>query len=452
MEREDANRTETERIAKLTADAKKGDSAAFGSLYSAYGKRIYYFCYTLLGDEQAAMDATEDTFVYARRNIRQIPAGQTFYRWACGNAFYFAKIALASQKGSSANIEPLTDADPSCFETMLENNKLPTPEPTIRRADLEAVTELLGTLSDSDRMCLLLYDYAAFTPDEAANIAACSAETVKCRVCNAHEVLVAGMEARTAGFGELLRPHLGRLLRTCGRNCTPPVELEDRVRAALLAVEEEFPDAVPQETENKPRTLSNRTTTILYAILGAMLVLGLIYVIYWFVSSPNENEGDTSSKPTTSTQSTVVSTPESLPADPSQDVEISDVPSLPEESEPVSQEPDESEDPSQPEESEPEESSRPEESSQPEESQPEDNTPAPLPRTTTRLRLRSAPDTSDNDNIIVTIPANTHIEIKDTITAEDGTTWYFVRYTVSSGLWHDGYCSADYVETEEVAE
>ena len=210
--------TESERIAKLTADAKKGDTAAFEALYTAFGKRIYYFCYTLLGDEQAAMDATEDTFVYTRRNIRQLPAGQTFYRWACGNAFYFSKIALASLKNGSANIEPLADADPVCFDAMLENNKLPTPEPTIRRADLEAVTELLSTLSDSDRMCFMLYDYAAFTPEEASNIASCSEETFKCRVCNAHEVLIAGMEAKTPGFGELLRPHLGRLLRTCGRN------------------------------------------------------------------------------------------------------------------------------------------------------------------------------------------------------------------------------------------
>lgn len=449
--------TESERIAKLTADAKKGDTGAFDALYTAFGKRIYYFCYTLLGDEQAAMDVTEDTFVYTRRNIRQLPAGQTFYRWVCGNAFYFAKIALASLKGSSANIEPLTDADPSCFGQMLEDNKLPTPEPTIRRADLEAVTELLSTLSDSDRMCLLLYDYAAFTPDEAANIAACSAETVKCRVCNAHEVLVAGMEARTAGFGELLRPHLGRLLRTCGRNCNPPAELDDRVRAALLAIEEEFPDAIPETAEDKPRTLSKKTTTILYAVLGAMLVIGLIYVIYWFASSPNDESDNTPSAPAVSTQSKDSSKTESLPGESSHEEEVSDEISL-DISQAVSQEPsdapDESEvpdEPSQPEESEPEES-QPDESSQPEESEPEDNTPAPLPRTTTRLRLRSAPDTSDNDNIIVTIPGNTHVEILDTYTDEDGYLWYKVRYNVSSGLWHEGYCAAEYIQTEEVAE
>ncbi len=442
------NMTESERIAKLTADAKKGDSGAFEALYTAFGKRIYYFCYTLLGDEQAAIDATEDTFVYARRNIRQLPAGQTFYRWVCGNAFYFSKIALASIRGSSVNIEPLEEADPTCFDRMLEDNKLPTPEPTIRRADLEAVTELLDALSDNDRMCLLLYDYAAFTPEEAANIAACSAETVKCRVYNAHEALVAGMEARTAGFGELLRPHLGRLLRTCGRNCTPPAELDDRVRAALLAVEEEFPDAIPETAEDGPRTLSKKTTSILYAILGIMLVCGLIYIIYWFASAPENPSDNSSSGAVTSSQGAESANQESLPE--TSDLEISD-----DNSQTVSQEPsdapDESEIPDQP--SQPEESSRPQESTPPEEtSQPEDNTPAPLPRTTTALRLRSTPDTTVTDNIIATIPANTHIEIMETHTAEDGYVWYYVRYTVASGLWHDGYCAAEYVQTEEAAE
>ena len=148
--------TETERIAKLTADAKKGDSAAFSSLYAAYGKRIYYFCLALVGDGNTAADVTEDTFVYARRNIRQLPGGQTFYHWVCGNAFYFAKIALASMRGGSANIEPVEAPDTSCFDQMLADAKLPTPEPTIRRADLEAVTAFLMRLPDSDRMCVLL--------------------------------------------------------------------------------------------------------------------------------------------------------------------------------------------------------------------------------------------------------------------------------------------------------
>lgn len=431
MERMDANMTETERIAKLTADAKKGDSAAFGSLYTAYGKRIYYFCLALVGDSDIALDVTEDTFVYARRNIRQLPAEQTFYHWICGNAFYFAKIALASLRGGSANIEPVEDPDTSAFEQMLADNKLPTPEPTIRRADLEAVTKLVGKLPDSDRLCVMLYDYASFSPEEVASVAGCSVATAKCRIYYANEALIAGMEETAPGFGELLRPHLGRLLRTCGRNCNPPAELNQRVAAALQAVEEELPAAYESAPEEKPVTISKKATSLLYILLALMLVCGLVYVIYWFSTSPGEESSDPASR----TESTL-----SLPGESSEEESLTEEsseveePSRPEESS-------EDEEPSQP-----EESSGPEESSESEESA--DDTPAELPRTTTRLRMRKSPDTTDNSNIIATIPENTHVEILDSATDENGDLWYFVRYDVASGMWHEGYCFAEYIETE----
>lgn len=422
--------TETERIAKLTADAKKGDSAAFGSLYSAYGKRIYYFCLTLVGDSDVALDVTEDTFTYARRNIRQLPREQTFYHWVCGNAFYFAKIALASLRGGSANIEPVENPDTDCFEQMVADNKLPTPEPTIRRADLEAVTELVNKLPDSDRLCVLLYDYASFTPEEVASVAGCSVATAKCRIYNANEALIAGMEASAPGFGELLRPHLGRLLRTCGRNCNPPAELDERVTAALQAVEAELPASYESAPEEKPVTISKKLTSWLYVLLALLLVGALAYVIYWFSTSP----ADGSTDPVSQTES-------SLPAGESSAEESATEESSEVEASSEAEESSEDEEPSQP-----EESSEPEESSQPEESV--DTTPAELPRTTTRLRMRKAMDTSDNSNIIATIPENTHVEILRSETDENGDLWYFVRYDVSPGMWHEGYCFAEYIETE----
>ena len=50
--------------------------------------------------------------------------------------------------------------------------------------------------------------------------------------------------------------------------------------------------------------------------------------------------------------------------------------------------------------------------------------------------------------LITTIPENTHVEILRTETDEAGDLWYFVRYTVSPGMWHEGYCFAEYIETE----
>ena len=44
-----------------------------------------------------------------------------------------------------------------------------------------------------------------------------------------------------------------------------------------------------------------------------------------------------------------------------------------------------------------------------------------------------------------------HIDLLDPepVTSEDGTLWYHARYTASAGLWFDGYCAAEYVQTTE---
>jgi cytoskeletal protein RodZ len=198
-------------------------------------------------------------------------------------------------------------------------------------------------------------------------------------------------------------------------------------------VEAELPAAYEDASDDKPVTITKKTTSFLYILLALMLVFGLLYVVFWFATSPADEPADNSSQ----TESTLSDIESSLAGDESY---VSEAPSADEESSlpEESPEPEES--------SQAEESSEPEESSQPEESV--DTTPAELPRTTTRLRMRKAMDTSDNNNIITTIPENTHVEILRTETDEAGDLWYFVRYTVSPGMWHEGYCFAEYIETE----
>ena len=114
--------TEAERIAEWTSRAQgggEGAAEAFESLYTTYRKRIYYFCHCLLEDEAAAVDATCSVFLYAWRNLRSLPAGQTFYRWICGNAFYFVKIALAGLRGASVTVEEI-EGDPALFDEMVK--------------------------------------------------------------------------------------------------------------------------------------------------------------------------------------------------------------------------------------------------------------------------------------------------------------------------------------------
>lgn len=63
------------------------------------------------------------------------------------------------------------------------------------------------------------------------------------------------------------------------------------------------------------------------------------------------------------------------------------------------------------------------------------------------LKLRSSPDTSGDSNILAKMPNGSKVELIDeTKFNENGTDWYFVRYTDKEGNTHEGYAAADYIK------
>ncbi len=448
--------TESERIAGLTARLRAGGEGAeeaFEALYSTYGKRVYYFCYSLLREEDAAVDATRSVFLYAWRSQRSIPEEQSFYHWICGNAFYFAKIALAGIRGNSVTVEEF-DGDPSLFDSMNRPNPQTTAEISVRRSHLDAVTEGLRSLPDADRICILLYDYARFPVEEVAGMVGCSVQTVKCRVYSGHESLCAALEQANPGDGELFAPYLDKLLRTCGKNSELPERVTERIREGIADGESvEFPvPTVGDAKASKSGGMSPVVINRICILLGVLFAGALTYILHWFLSSPKTPSTDLSSTPSEGYVSQVFSTDTSSGdlSDPgtASTGESSGVISTPDVSMPDVSDPTVSSDVSgtvsgavsTPSVSTPE-------TSTPAVSQPTE--PGEVPRTTTRLRLREQPSTSGN--VVTTIPEGAHIDLLDPepVTSEDGTLWYHARYTASAGLWFDGYCAAEYVQTTE---
>ncbi len=462
--------TESERIAGLTARLRAGGEGAeeaFEALYSTYGKRVYYFCYCLLGEEEAAADATRSVFLYAWRSQRSIPEEQSFYHWICGNAFYFAKIALAGIRGNSVTVDEV-EGDPSLFDGMNRQSPQATAEINVRRSHLDTVTESLRALPDADRICVLLYDYARFPVEEVAGMVGCSVQTVKCRVYSGHEALRAALEAKNPGDGELFAPYLDKLLRTCGKNFDLPERVTERIREGIADGESvEFPiPAAENPKAGKSGRMSPVVINRICILLGVLFAGALTYILYWFLSSPKTPASDLSSVSSTGyvSQETSSDAPSGALSDPgsvppgatSGDVSVPPV-SEPAVSADVSGTvSDPSSVSSGPTGSTPEGSSS--ETSRPTVSTPEGSssetsqpvTPGELPRTTTRLKLRSSP-VIGADNVVTTIPEGAHIDFLDPepVTSEDGTVWYHARYTASPGLWYDGYCAAEYVQTEE---
>lgn len=424
--------SEKERIPLLTEKAKKGDTGAFEELYTIFESRLYYFCLHLLNDEQEAVSVTRDTFVYAWKNSSSMPTTQTFYQWLCGNAFYFAQNTRAARRGVAFTIQPGDGNDPF-YDTMVKT-KLPSQEPSVKRSDLNAVSNLLASLPDSERVCILLHDYAGFGVEGTASLAGCAEDTVKCHVYNGRNALRDGLDNREPGAGTTFYPFLPRLLKTCGKNCPVPPGVVEGVRSILAGKQEEsvYASSIPEVPDASGKPDRGKLITVICIILGVIVLAGGIYLVWLFVNRfdpsagpahassavPSETESQVSAAPSTpSAESGTESAEPSAPVQSAEPSEDASEPSVP-----------------------PVESSAPVESSETSAGQESSAPPAVRTGTTTdNLRLRSSPDTTKN-NILTTIPAGSKITIIGEERDASGTLWYHATY-----LTYDGYCSSDYV-------
>lgn len=430
---------EQKQVSELLLRARNGEQDAFDSIFELYNKRVYYFCRRLTADDADAASVTCDAFVFAKRNLRDLPEGQTFLRWICGNAFYLAKIRLASSRGTSITVEPATGEEARYNE--LQTLPRPAEEPSVRKADLETVDEILDTLSDSRRFALMLHDFLGCSAEEAASVIGCDAAAVKAHVAGGRIAIVNELNERIPGLGDRLLPFLPRLFKTCGKACTVPDEVTIQARTAYNTEDEDdlFDKVSDDDWEMPEQGASGKTQKILWIVAALVLIAAAGFLVWWFGRTPAPVAPAESSDPGSEPVSETVSEQSSPAVSEETGIDLSDPAESSEESN-VSEysEPTESSEISEPtESSEQSEVSTPSESSEP---AIDDS----YPRASTNLNLRDAPTTDGNR--ITLIPGGRHITILDTVTNDKGETWYKVTYVDSAGKSYTGYCSAEFVE------
>jgi len=66
---------------KLVCKAQQGDQRAFGTLYSQYGRVIYSIIRHMIGNDEAAADLTQETFIRAWRSLARLQEPKAFGGW-----------------------------------------------------------------------------------------------------------------------------------------------------------------------------------------------------------------------------------------------------------------------------------------------------------------------------------------------------------------------------------
>lgn len=169
----------------MIAAAQRGDVPSFNQLVRTYQTLVYHTAYRVLGDSDAAADATQDAFVSAYKNIRSFRGG-SFKAWLLRivtNACY--DQLRVKQRKPTASLDALL-VDPDNPAPGLGEAREEAPHAHAERVELaEWIAKGLQTLPVDQRITLVLADIDGFAYEEIAAATKTNVGTVKSRLSRA---------------------------------------------------------------------------------------------------------------------------------------------------------------------------------------------------------------------------------------------------------------------------
>ena len=161
--------------------ARRGDIGSFNRLVLSYQSMVYNLAYRILGDGDAAADATQDAFLSAFKAIGKFRGG-SFKAWllrivtnACYDQLRF------KQRRPTTSLDALLVLESAPVQPLTDRGELPE-EYAVRQELNRAIQVGIGTLPPEQRIALVLSDVQGLSYQEIAEVTGASLGTVKSRL------------------------------------------------------------------------------------------------------------------------------------------------------------------------------------------------------------------------------------------------------------------------------
>ena len=166
---------------RLIVAAQKGDVNAFNQLVITYQGRAFNVAFRVLGDAEAAADATQDAFLSAFRALDGFRGG-SFKSWIfriVTNACY--DQLRRKQRRPTSSLDDMLPEDSDHSQWLEDPGE--TPEQQVLREELgHVLQEAIESLPMHQRTAVVLADVQGMSYEEIATVMSTSLGTVKSRV------------------------------------------------------------------------------------------------------------------------------------------------------------------------------------------------------------------------------------------------------------------------------
>ena len=164
-----------------------GDDFALNESLQRYKQRSYRLAWRYVGNEDAALDVTQETFTKLYFNIDKYDPSYKFSTWLFQIAVNLCRDHLRKNKNHAKNIsfDALNESDPGAWQQSGENIEARFQS----RQQLAQLRQEIERLPDTLKEAFILFALEERTQNECAEILDVSAKTVETRVYRARKIL-----------------------------------------------------------------------------------------------------------------------------------------------------------------------------------------------------------------------------------------------------------------------
>lgn len=183
----------------LVRAAQRGDMAAFEELVARHRDRIFARAYSMMRNEEEAVDLSQEAWVKAWQRLAQFQGDSSFGTWMTRIVINLCLDQLRKQKRQRTESIEAMDEESGGVERQMP---VITVNPTagLERGELrERIDRALGQLSHEHRTVLVLNEFEEMEYKEIAKTMGCSIGTVMSRLFYARRklaVLLADLKNR----------------------------------------------------------------------------------------------------------------------------------------------------------------------------------------------------------------------------------------------------------------
>ena len=171
---------------------RKGDAERFEELVRAYEKEIYNLCLRMLGNEQDALDASQEAFFKAYRALGSFRGESRFSTWLYRLASNTCVDILRRRPGTP--FLSLDEEDDIILPPIADSRR--SPQEIAESKELRAMVDrALDTLAPEFRQAVILRDVVGLSYEEIGSVMELEPGTVKSRIFRARKKLAAVLSA-----------------------------------------------------------------------------------------------------------------------------------------------------------------------------------------------------------------------------------------------------------------